>query len=324
MGQRQLITEALYFERTVTVSNQGISGASTASYLMYNFPASVTTGVIKKLTEQTNWNEVMTGTGATSLLVRPSPGSTTGEQRIYGFLSNSSWDITFTIPAGNDRVAIGYSSLPNTGAIDVYADNVLITRIHTADWYAGNTGGTAKSSEVTIPTTTTSIKLTCIYEIQSGAGSNCYIYLEGVGYRNSASVSYPINNGFGDGVCLTVKDCFAFFQLGTNDRISTKVRAPDEISTNTEKMLELLPQGCLPILMVSPQAEVLPTHAYDMHQVRNAIAKVAARRGIDFIDNYSLFGDCPLKYFTKDNLHPNDIGHALIARNITNAIECAS
>ena len=76
--------------------------------------------------------------------------------------------------------------------------------------------------------------------------------------------------------------------------------------------------------MVSPQAEVLPAHAYDMHQVRNAIAKVAARRGIDFIDNYSLFGDCPLKYFTKDNLHPNDIGHSLIARNITNAIECAS
>ena len=323
-GTNKLSIEGLYFERTITVSNQGISGASTGTYLVYNFPTSVSAGVLKKLSEQTNWNEVSTGSGSTSQLVRYSPSSTTGEQRIYGFLSNSSWDITFTIPTGNDRVMIGYSSLQNTGAVDVYADNVLITRIHTADWYTGNTTGGGKAVEVTIPTTATSIKLTAVHEIQAGAGSTCYIYLEGVGYRNSANITYPINNSYNDGVCLTVKDCFAFFQLGTNDRVSNRVRSPDEISANIEKMLGLLPQGCLPILMVAQPAEVLPTHAYDMQRVRSATAKVAARRDIDFIDNYSLFGDCPLKYFTKDNLHPNDIGHALIARNITNAIECAS
>ena len=318
-----LYIEGILFERVIRVSNQGISGATSSSYLGYNFPESVLSGVIEKLSQQTSWNEARTGVGATDLIVKEAPYSTTGEQRQYSYLINSSWDITFTIPAGNDRLIIGYSSLANTGAIDVYADSVLITRVHTSDLYPGNTTGYAKSTEVTIPNTVTSIKLTFIYEML-GSGNTNYIYLEGIGYRNSANPTYPENNGFGDGVCLGNKDSFALIQLGVNDRANPRVKAPDEIIFNLEKALGLLPHGCSPILMVSPPAITQVAHLFDTLQVRNAVAKAAKRNMVDFIDNHSLFGSCPLKYFTTDNLHPNDIGHALIARNIANAIECAS
>lgn len=322
-GNNSLYIEGLYFERVVRVSNQGIIGATSSTYLLYNFPASVNGNIIKKLSEQSSWSEVRTGSGSTSLNIKDVPESSTGEQRQYGYLSTSSWDIVFAIPSGNDRVIIGYSSVSNTGAIDVFADNVLVTRVHTSGLYPGNSSGFGKSIEISIPITTTSIKLSLVYEILGTGGDTCYLYLEGVGYRSSANVTYPENNSFNDGVCLTYKDSFAFFQLGVNDRSNNRVKSPNEITFNLEKAIRLLPQGCSPIFMVSPPAVNQPNHFFDTLQVRNAVAKAARRNAVDFIDNHSLFGSCPLKYFTKDNLHPNDVGHSLIARNITNAIDCA-
>ena len=311
--------EGFMFERVIRVKNQGIIGATTGSYLTYNFPTSVSAGIVKKLTEQTAWTETTFGTGNTSLTVSAAPNSLTGQQRRYGFLSTSGWELTYTIPAGNDRVIVGYSSLDNTGAVEVYADGVLAGTIHTSSLYQGNIAGYAKTQEVTIPLTATSIKLKTVYEILTNA-STCYLYLEGVGHRNSSTVSYPDNNSFNDGVCLDVKDAFAFFQLGINDRGSSRVLAPDEISANLATMISLMPTFCRAIFMVSNPAITSVAHKYSSAAVRNAIASSARDNAVDFIDNHALFGDCPLRYYTTDNLHPNDVGHALIARNITNSI----
>lgn len=319
VGNNALYIEALLFERSITVSNQGIIGATTGSYLTYNFPVSVSSGIIKRLSTLPNWLETTTGPGATSLNVSNPPESSTGEQRRYGYLSNSFWELNFNIPSGNDKIIIGYSSLANTGAAEIYANNVLIETIHTSDLYPGNTTGYGKNVEVTIPLTTTDIKIKMIYEVLGG-GNTCYFYLEGIGYRNSSTVIYPDNNGFNKGVSLKSKDMFVFFQLGVNDRSNGKVASSDEVHANIEKMLGLLPQATKPILMVSPNAINTETHNFNMYRVKNEILKLARKNQIDFIDNFNLFGNCPLKYFTTDNLHPNDVGHALIAKNIINAI----
>ncbi|VTP66878.1 Uncharacterised protein [Leclercia adecarboxylata] len=39
-----------------------------------------------------------------------------------------------------------------------------------------------------------------------------------------------------------------------------------------------------------------------------------------FIDNFNLFDKYNMAYFTTDSLHPNDIGHNMIARNIIKSI----
>ncbi|MGL5566475.1 MAG: phage tail fiber protein [Plesiomonas sp.] len=322
-GNKALYLEGLEFAREIRVSNQGISGASSQSYLTYNFPASLHSNLIKKLDTMSGLGEAPTGVGATNLEVKEVADSSTGEQRRYSFLQTSSWDITFSIPAGNDQLMIGYSCLAATGAIDVYGDNNLIGRVHTSDLHLGNVTGYGRIATLTIPATVTNIKLTLVYENLTGATGVNFVYLEGVGYKKSSDVEYPDNNGFNKGVCLKYDDKFAFIQIGINDRASNRCKAPESLEDGLEGMLARLPVDCAPILMCSNPAVNTASHAYDSYQVRNAILKVSKRNKVDFIDNHSLFGKCPLRFYTTDDLHPNDVGHALIAQNITHALENA-
>ncbi|VTP70226.1 GDSL-like Lipase/Acylhydrolase [Leclercia adecarboxylata] len=145
-----------------------------------------------------------------------------------------------------------------------------------------------------------------------------YLYLEGLTTFDSRSQTYPINNHFNDGVALDFKDMFAFFQVGVNDRESKQVKSPTQIRTQLEKMLSLIPQGCSPILMASnPAAEA---GNYSMQDMVQAIRQTAEKYNVAFIDNFNLFDKYNMAYFTTDNLHPNDIGHNMIARNIIKSI----
>jgi len=60
-----------------------------------------------------------------------------------------------------------------------------------------------------------------------------------------------------------------------------------------------------------------------MQEVRNIIYRVARLRQFDMIDNYSVFAGMHNLMYTTDQLHPNDYGHSIIARNMINSLESA-
>ena len=66
-----------------------------------------------------------------------------------------------------------------------------------------------------------------------------------------------------------------------------------------------------------------PTYAFDTQSVRNIVHRVGVDLSMDVIDNHTIFRNMDTTAFTADGLHPNLLGHAMIAANIINAFEAA-
>jgi lysophospholipase L1-like esterase len=123
---------------------------------------------------------------------------------------------------------------------------------------------------------------------------------------------------------------FAFVQLGTNDRISgfPRVGQPNGIGNfqrNLCALLDKLTPGVAVILMnASPSLLENPAvYSFSMQHVRSAVAQTGAVRGLDVIDNYAIFANVDWRDCLADGLHPNERGHAMIARNLINSLESA-
>jgi len=324
-GINSLYLEALRWPKTVRVKNQGISGTSSKNYLVYNFPTTRETG-FTYYTPGAYTGLIETPSGTTSVADRPAIGSITGTQRLYGFVpAGSGWDIDFPVSSTKPLINIAYSATSGGCDVEVRVAGVVIDSFSTNSNAPGVTFGYGKIRTVSLPTSTTSVKIRLVgANYGGGAAYTNYLYLEGLSNYSSADLTYPTTNSFSDGVALQQDDDFCFIQLGTNDRLaaSTIIESPQSLTYYLEQILKLTPIPTKCILMVSNVvlADSSPTYAYGMREVVNAIDVLAKRKSLDFIDNFHIFNDIPTYAYTSDGLHPNDIGHKLIAANIISAI----
>lgn len=80
-------------------------------------------------------------------------------------------------------------------------------------------------------------------------------------------------------------------------------------------------ENAAPILMASNPGEENPAlYSFTRAEARDVALAVAALRGIDFIDNYSIFAGLGLDAFTNDEIHMNVLGHSIVTQNIVGAL----
>lgn len=128
-------------------------------------------------------------------------------------------------------------------------------------------------------------------------------------------------------------DSFAFIQLGTNDRAEPSSNGYPETLTslyvNLGRVVDaVITKGSKPILIAANAAtnNAKPTYKFDMSDVRSAIRRLAFDRQISFIDQFaetrSLIAAGDTSWLA-DGLHPNDLGHSIMFKNIKKKIDQA-
>lgn len=132
-------------------------------------------------------------------------------------------------------------------------------------------------------------------------------------------------NTSGDGVAVGSKDNYIFCQLGSNDRIieTAYAKGSNEFKKNLKALVdELKTFGGVIMMVANPAANENPSsYSFNMQDARNVVFRLAQENSLDFIDNYSIFGNVSTSVYTIDGLHPNDLGYEVISRNIINSLE---
>jgi lysophospholipase L1-like esterase len=132
-------------------------------------------------------------------------------------------------------------------------------------------------------------------------------------------------NTFGDGEAVNTKDKYVFIMLGVNDRIisTSTPKGTNAFKTNLKTLIDKVTPLASPILMTSnPVTENPSSYSFTSQGVRDVVYRVAKENTIDVIDNFAIFENVKVD-FTSDGVHPNEMGHKIISRNIINCIESA-
>lgn len=177
---------------------------------------------------------------------------------------------------------------------------------------------------------------------QKGEVGSNYLRLEGIiinkkirisnqGINGSAARVYKTynlaGNAFGDGEAVGPEDNYVFVQLGTNDRLirTDTPKGSNVFKINLKTVIDAItPLANVILMCANPSQDESPaTYSFTMQEVRNTIFQLAKSNNFDMIDNYSIFNGQDLSVVLADGLHPNEIGHGIIARNVTNALEIA-
>ncbi|VVO06015.1 hypothetical protein PS834_03062 [Pseudomonas fluorescens] len=150
------------------------------------------------------------------------------------------------------------------------------------------------------------------------------------GINGSDTVRYKMynlaGNTSGDGVAYGADDSFVFVQLGTNDRLFevARPRSENAFSQTLGDMLAVITGVDIILMVANPVGETAEAgRAFSMQRCRDVIYSKAKSLSLDFIDNYTALKQIKPKSITSDEVHPNRVGHSLIARNIIGAIEGA-
>lgn len=326
-GVDALYIEAFRFPKRVRVSNQGIIGATSLSVLTYHMPTSREAGVgLRPIAQITGVTE--TASGTTSKAERPAPGSSTGVQTLYGLSTGASWDIVVPVGSTKDKLEIRYSATAGGCDVEVRVGGSVIDTFSTNSNAPGVSFGYAKQRIVTLPGGTTSVTIRTVYaNYGGGAAYTNYLYLEGVASYTASDITYPTNNGFGDGLAFSTDDDFGVIAIGTNDRIKVSsgaaINSPHALSTNVESILNLTPTKLLPIIITPAPALVdgPPTMHMSAREAGNALRELGQRKAVDVINLQSLFAGQAYDMWAPDGLHPGDIGHKVYADAVINAIE---
>lgn len=157
----------------------------------------------------------------------------------------------------------------------------------------------------------------------------CTIVNQGIIGTTSHHYKANMFGAYGPSV-LTSDVNHVIVQLGTNDRISSwptynKPNGQNNFERNLKELLDLLtPTTSVTLMCANPATlDAPPTYTFGMQVVRDVVNSVGKERSLDVIDNYTIFRGAHLDDVTADGLHPNDLGHLLIARNIVGALEAA-
>lgn len=124
---------------------------------------------------------------------------------------------------------------------------------------------------------------------------------------------------------ITAKDNFVFCQLGTNDRIinSSVPKGLNSFKSNLKSLLDvIIPLADVVLMCANPVVnEDDSVYSFNMQRVRDVIYRTSKENKLDVIDNYALFNGLANAIYTADGLHPNELGHKIIVRNIINSLE---
>lgn len=140
---------------------------------------------------------------------------------------------------------------------------------------------------------------------------------------------YDLNNlsgSFSNPTAVTAQDQFVFCQFGTNDRGDTSVppggaefeRSMQAIITRLTALADVI------LMCAGPVADSTepPAPSYmTMRDVRGILSKVAKANSLAFIDNLAAFDTVDPSVILDGTTHPNALGHAVMSRNIINALE---
>lgn len=118
---------------------------------------------------------------------------------------------------------------------------------------------------------------------------------------------------------------FVITQIGTNDRIR-KLDANDGdgfdglyyVLTQLDNEIKNITTNR--IYMASNNCNDISNQVLNQEQVRNCIKLFCLNNNIDFIDNYQASLNYDKTTILSDGLHPNNIGHQLIANNIITSL----
>ncbi|MGG3454248.1 SGNH/GDSL hydrolase family protein [Paenibacillus rhizolycopersici] len=151
------------------------------------------------------------------------------------------------------------------------------------------------------------------------------------GINGSSARVYKTNalsgNTFGDGDAVGTYDNYTFVQLGTNDRItrSDTPKGTNKFKVNLKGVIDAVtPLSNVILMCANPVSdESTSTYNFTMQQVRGVIYDLAKANNIDMIDNYAAWRGLEISSLSSDGLHPNALGHQVIARNIIGALENA-
>lgn len=144
------------------------------------------------------------------------------------------------------------------------------------------------------------------------------------GIIGTSALDYKKNNLITNNA-LKSDDSYIFVQFGTNDRITKidLINGYNEYKKNLSELIDYIHENREIILMNANQVlnENSETYSFSMQDVKNTAYRVAKEKNIDFIDNYSVFGENEVLDYTEDGTHPNAVGHKVYFRNIINSIE---
>lgn len=127
---------------------------------------------------------------------------------------------------------------------------------------------------------------------------------------------------------VRASDNYIFCALGTNDRQNISGDFPNSVDgfrRNLEEIVTQLKSFGEVIMMTANDGNnhVPAQHSFTCAQARDIICQVADKQSCDFIDNVSITAGMSVADYTEDNLHPNETGHNLIAKNIISMLERA-
>lgn len=138
---------------------------------------------------------------------------------------------------------------------------------------------------------------------------------------------YNLSGSFSVPTAVTAKDNYVLVQLGTNDRIidAAVPKGVQGFQRHLKAILDrLTPLASVIVMCAGPaENESTVTYSFSMQETRATLLREAKTRVMDFIDNYAPCEGLAFTSWTADGLHPNKVGHALIAGNLVGALESA-
>lgn len=267
------------------------------------------------------------------------PGTLCGMRQLLG-VANSSSSAEISFQFTGSALKVFYTSIVASSCDYVLTVDGTVVGTYTTDT-GSNSNGNSRSHTFPYVRNKT-VKIKAVYHT-GNTGVN-YLYLEGVQVNKTCTIvnqgiigtdarEYNANNFGAYGHTVATPDTnYAFIMLGTNDRVNTfpsygQPNSPNNLARNLKTLMASLTSGCSPsvVLMCAEPVvnEDTATYAYTMQDVRSTVLGLGLSTSTDVIDNYAIYEGYELDVVLADGLHPNSLGHALMAQNIINSIEAA-
>lgn len=165
------------------------------------------------------------------------------------------------------------------------------------------------------------------------------MYLEGIEVNKQVKITnqgvigqtartydlYNLSGSYSSPTAVTAEDQHIFVQFGTNDRgIDSAVPTGQaEFQRAMNQILDrVVPLGNTIVMCASPVSTTSDASgSFTMQETRGVLYRVSKERNLDFIDNYSALKSIDYSSVLSGDVHPNELGHQLIASNIIAALE---
>ncbi len=311
-----------------------------ASPILSNWSASTSGEAIAEYTRQTilypfggDFTLTTTGT-ATSIGESQSGASVTGFQKQLVAASTGTGVHTISFNFTGDRFTLCFASTTSTLNYELLVDGVSKGVFSTVPGVDGVISGNNNQREHVFNYVRN--KVIQIKTVQPGTSGNNQLRVEGIiinkkvritnhGIIGATSQSFKVGPMTTSPIAITPYDNYVFCQFGTNDRIisSSRPKGTNTFLINLKTLIDsLVSLADVIIMSANPATDESPTtFSFTMQDVRNINYNLSRDNNIDMIDNYSAWSGIDPLALSDDGLHPNALGHQVIAKNIIGSLE---